>query len=155
MQGTWSIAAAGTKDLPAIFALLEESDLPKEGLAAHLSTTLVAQKGTEIVGCAALELYQELALLRSVAVKRAFRKQGVGLALTSAAFDLAREYKVTDVYLLTDTAGVFFSRQGFVEIPRSDAPERIKRTIEFTSLCPETCMVMMKPLTQPTPKESA
>jgi len=153
MQGRWSIAAAGTKDLPAIFALLEEGDLPKEGLATHISTTLVAQKGTEIVGCAALELYQELALLRSVAVKRTFRKQGIGLTLTSAACDLAKEYKVTDMYLLTDTAGVFFSKQGFVEIPRSDAPEKIKRTIEFTTLCPETCTVMMKSLTQPTSKK--
>ena len=153
MQGRWSIAAAGTKDLPAIFALLEEGDLPKEGLATHISTTLVAQKGTEIVGCAALEVYQELALLRSVAVKRAFRKQGIGLTLTSAACDLAWEYKVTDVYLLTDTAGVFFSKQGFVQIPRSNAPEKIKRTIEFTTLCPETCMVMMKPLTESTSKK--
>ena len=56
MQTVWSVGTAKSEDLPEIFALLEECDLPKEGLAPHLSTTLVARKGNEIVGCAALEL---------------------------------------------------------------------------------------------------
>jgi amino-acid N-acetyltransferase len=149
MQSTWSdipIAAARREDLPEILALLEECELPKEGLAAHLSTTLVARKGKEIVGCSALELYQEFALLRSVAVKPAFRKQGIALRLTRAALDLAKHHKVTNVYLLTETASTLFSKIGFTHIQRSNVPEALRRSAEFTTLCPTTCMVMTKSL---------
>jgi len=149
MQSTWSdipIAAARREDLPEILALLEECELPKEGLSTHLSTTLVAREGKEIVGCSGLELYQEFALLRSVAVKPAFRKRGTASRLTRAALDLAKHHKVTNVYLLTETASTLFSKMGFTHIQRSDVPEDVRGSAEFTTLCPTTCMVMTKSL---------
>ena len=136
------ICRAKNSDLPEILTLLETCQLPKGGLAAHLSTTLVARRGNEIVGCSALELYQQLALLRSVAVKSSFRKRGLGLKLTRAALDLARESRITNVYLLTETASAFFSRLGFIQARRSDVPEVVKQSIEFTTLCPESARVM-------------
>jgi amino-acid N-acetyltransferase len=142
------ISAAKRDELPEILALLEECELPKEGLVTHLSTTLVARKGKEIVGCSALELYQEFALLRSVAVKPAFRKRGLGLKLTRAALDLAKHCQVTNVYLLTETASTFFSKVGFVRVPRSDVPENIQCSTEFTTLCPDTAAVMTMSLVQ-------
>ena len=143
-----TISAAKRDELPEILALLEECELPKEGLVLHLSTMLVARKGSEIVGCSALELYQEFALLRSVAVKPFFRKRGLALNLTRAALDLAECYQVTNVYLLTETARTFFSKIGFVCVPRSDVPESIQRSAEFTTLCPDTAMVMTMSLAQ-------
>jgi amino-acid N-acetyltransferase len=143
-----TITAAKREDLPEILALLEECELPKEGLASHLSTTLVARKGKEIVGCSALELYQEHALLRSVAVKPSFRKLGLALKLTRTALDLAKRNKVTNVYLLTETASTFFSKIGFVHIQRSDVPENIQHSAEFTTLCPDTATVMTRSLAQ-------
>ena len=143
-----TITAAKSEDLPEILALLEECGLPKEGLATHLSTTLVARKGREIVGCSALELYQESALLRSLAVKPSFRKRGLALKLTRAALDLAKRYRVTNVYLLTETASTFFSKVGFIRVPRSDLPENIQRSAEFTTLCPDTTTVMTMSLAQ-------
>jgi amino-acid N-acetyltransferase len=128
----------------AFLALLEECELPKEGVATHPSITLVARKGKEIAGCSALELYQEFALLRSVAVKPSFRKRGLALKLTRAALDLAKRYQVTKVYLLTETASTFFSKVGFIPVPRSDVPENIQRTTEFTTLCPDTTVMTMK-----------
>jgi amino-acid N-acetyltransferase len=143
-----AITVAKSEDLPEILALLEECELPKEGLAAHLSTTLVARRGKEIVGCSALELYQELALLRSVAAKPSFRKQGLALKLTKAALHLAKSHKVTNVYLLTETASTFFSKIGFIQIQRSDVPEKIQHSAQFTILCPKTATVMTKSLIQ-------
>jgi amino-acid N-acetyltransferase len=140
------ICGAKRDQLPEILALLEVCQLPKEGLATHLPKTLIARRGNEVVGCSALELYQELALLRSVAVKPSFRKRGLGLKLTRAALDLARESQVTNVYLLTETASAFFSKLGFVQVPRSDVPENIKRSVEFTTLCSKTATVMTMPL---------
>ena len=148
MNADTSISAAKRDELPEILALLEECELPKEGLAAHLSTTLVARKGSEIIGCSALELYQEFALLRSVAVKPSFRKRGLALKLTKAALDLAKRYQATNVYLLTETASTFFSKIGFVHVPRSDVPENIQRSVEFTTLCPDTATVMTMSLVQ-------
>jgi len=141
-----TITAARNEDLQQIFALLEESDLPGEGLMNHLSTTLVARKGIEIVGCVALELYQEHALLRSFAVKSTFRKHGIGLRLARAALGLAKEHQVRNVYLLTETAAAFFSKEGFNQVLRSDVPKTIRQSVEFTTLCPDTCTVMMKTL---------
>ena len=141
-----TIAAAKREDLPEIFALLEECDLPKEGLATHISTTLVARKGTEIVGCSALELYQESALLRSVGVKPSYRSRGLGRRLTIAALNLGMQHKISNVYLLTETANVFFSKLGFEPISRADVPENVQRSVEFTTLCPDTATVMTKVL---------
>ena len=143
-----AITAAKREDLPEILALLEECKLPKEGLAPHLSTTLIARKGKEIVGSSALELYQELALLRSVAVKPSYQRLGLGQRLTKAVLDLAKQNKITNVYLLTETASVFFSKLGFKPIPRSDVPEKVQRSVEFTTLCPVTATAMTMPLPQ-------
>jgi amino-acid N-acetyltransferase len=136
------ICGAKRDQLPEILALLEVCQLPKEGLATHLPKTLIARRGNEVVGCSALELYQESALLRSIAVKPSFRKRGLGLKLARAALDLARESQVTNVYLLTETASAFFSKLGFVQVPRSDVPENIKCSVEFTTLCPKTATAM-------------
>jgi amino-acid N-acetyltransferase len=141
------IAGARREELPDILALLDECRLAKEGLAPHLSTTLVARDRNQIVGSSALEMYEELALLRSVAVKPSFRGQGLGRRLMRAALDLAKHHQVTAVYLLTETAGNFFPKFGFKSIPRSDVPEMVQRSVEFTSLCPKNATAMEISLT--------
>jgi N-acetylglutamate synthase-like GNAT family acetyltransferase len=142
------IGGARQEELPDILALLEECGLPKEGLAPHLSTTLVARDGNQIVGSSALEIYEESALLRSVAVKPSFRGQGLARRLSRAGLDLAKHHQVTAVYLLTETASPFFTKLGFKPIPRSDVPEKIQHSVEFTTLCPDTATVMEMSLIQ-------
>jgi N-acetylglutamate synthase-like GNAT family acetyltransferase/protein-tyrosine-phosphatase len=137
-----TIGAAKQDDLPHIFALLDECNLPKEGLDPHLSTTVVARNGHQLVGCAGLELYEEFALLRSVAVRTAFRGRTLGVRLTKAALDVARRHHVKTVFLLTDTAGAFFSKLGFASVPRSGVPQKVRQSVEFTTLCPDTATVM-------------
>jgi amino-acid N-acetyltransferase len=142
------IGGARPEELPGILALLDECELPTEGLVPHLSTTLVARDGDQIVGSSALEMYEEFALLRSVAVKPAFRGRGLAQRLTRAALDLAKHHQVTAVYLLTETASKYFPRFGFKSIPRSDVPEKVQRSVEFTTLCPDTATVMETSLIQ-------
>jgi len=136
------IGGARPEELPDILALLDQCGLTGEGLAPHLSTTLVARDGKQIVGSSALEMYEELALLRSVAVKPSFRGRGLALHLTRAALDLAKHHQVRAVYLLTQTATTFFPKLGFKSIARSSVPEKIQRSVEFTTLCPDTCTAM-------------
>jgi amino-acid N-acetyltransferase len=137
-----AIESASQANLPAILTLLTESWLPQEGVSEHLSNALVARVGRQVVGCAALEFYGSAALLRSVAVDRSYRGQGLGQRLTEAALRLAQENGVTRVYLLTETAGQFFSKFGFQPIDRSHVPPAVRGSIEFTSLCPVSALAM-------------
>ena len=137
------IEAAKPEDAPAIFALLETNALPVEGLADHMATALVARVAGKVVGCAALEVYGESALLRSVAVAAEWRGHGLGVELAQSALRLARERGVTCVYLLTETAPDFFSRLGFRFIERAYVALDVQQSVEFTNACPLTAPVMV------------
>jgi amino-acid N-acetyltransferase len=137
-----SVGPARRDDLPRILALLEEAGLPPDGLEDHLSTALVARRGGQVVGSAALELFGTTALLRSVAVTRDLRGTGLGSRLTGAALRLSRELGAAEAYLLTETADLFFARFGFRPIPRSHEPRSVRSSVEFTSACPASARAM-------------
>jgi amino-acid N-acetyltransferase len=54
---------------------------------------------------------------------------------------------VKALYLLTIDAAAFFSRLGYQEIARSEAPAAITGTAQFAGLCPSSAHCMRKPLT--------
>jgi len=137
-----NIAPAVPADLPGILDLLRQSDLPLAGVDAHLPTVLAARDGARLTGCAALELYGVAALLRSVAVASDRRGTGLGQRLTRAALDLARTRGVRTVYLLTTTAGEFFPRFGFQPITRDEIDPAVRQSVELTTACPESALVM-------------
>jgi amino-acid N-acetyltransferase len=140
------IAPATTVDATDVLALLDRTHLPTDGLTDHLATTLVARLGDRIVGSAALELYAEGALLRSVAVDPDVQRMGLGHRLTAAATRRAEELGVPALYLLTTTAERFFPRFGFVPISREDVPASVRKSVEFRSACPASAIVMRKTL---------
>ncbi len=140
------ITPAAPADLPGILALLDASRLPRAGIEDHVASTLVARRDSGVVGTVALELYGGAALLRSVAVATALRGQGVGVALTMAALELARQHGVRSVYLLTETASGFFPRFGFHAISRAEVDVAVRASTEFTTACPKSAMVMVKQL---------
>ncbi len=145
-QTNYNIQPATQANLQAILKLLAKNNLPPDGLAGHLATTLVARNGQEIIGCAALEFYGASALLRSVAVAESYRGQGLGQQLTQAALKLARQQGVGHIYLLTETAAGFFPKFGFQPINRTQIPAAVKNSVEFTSACPESALAMALPL---------
>jgi amino-acid N-acetyltransferase len=127
------IEFAVPSDLPAVLTLLRESGLPKAGLAEHPGTLLLVARGNDrVVGTAALELYGKNALLRSVAVEKDVRGEGLGDRLTRAALDTARRLGVTSVYLLTETAEGFFEHHGFARADRNEVPDDVARSVQFT-----------------------
>jgi amino-acid N-acetyltransferase len=145
-----AIDLAATADYEVVAALLDAERLPLAGLKDHFDQMLVARDGSRIVGCAALELHKDGALLRSVAVDAAHRGTGLGSELTRAALRLAEEHGVSAVYLLTTTAERFFPRFGFEVIDRADVPDSVMRSAEFTHACPSSAIVMRTSLTFPT-----
>ena len=140
------IEPAAASDAADIERFVEAAGLPLDGLADHLTTTLVARRGPAIVGTAALEVYTDGALLRSVAVDASLRGAGLGQQLTAAAIARAEDLKLPSVFLLTTTAERFFPRFGFEPISRADVPASVRESVEFKSACPASAIVMRKQL---------
>jgi amino-acid N-acetyltransferase len=140
------IEPAAASDVPDILRLVEDAGLPLDGLENHLESTIVARRGSQIVGTAALEIYAGGALLRSVAVDAAQRGAGLGQELTRAALAAAAARQVAGVYLLTTTAEGFFPRFGFEPVARDEVPESVRESVEFRSACPASAVVMRKRL---------
>ena len=140
------IDPAQPEDAPAVLRLLQLNHLPLEGLTDWLGTTLVARRNGQIIGSAALEVYKDGALLRSVAVAPEAQGQGLGHELTAATIRLAETLNAPALDLLTTTAERFFPRFGFERIARADVPATVQTSIEFTSACPSSATVMRKSL---------
>jgi amino-acid N-acetyltransferase len=107
---------------------------------------LVANEGERVVGTAALDLYADGALLRSVAVEPHRQGQRLGHQLTDAALRLATALGANTVFLLTTTAEGFFPRFGFEQITRDEVPPFVRGSVEFQSACPASAIVMRRQL---------
>ena len=131
----------------AVKQLLSESGLPMADITTqHLQHFFGCSSDLKLEGLVGLELYGEVALLRSLAVTAERRGWGLGSKLVEHAEGYAREKGVTSLYLLTTTAEAFFLRRGYARIPREDAPAAIKGTKEFSGICPVSSAFMVKHL---------
>ena len=140
------IELARHSDLPQVHRLLERCSLPLAGVDDHVDTMLVAREDAHVLGTAALEVYADGALLRSVAIDPNRRGTGLGHQLTEAALRLAEARGVHTVFLLTTTAERFFPKFGFEQITRLAVPASVQESIEFQSACPVSATVMRKQL---------
>jgi len=129
---------ASTTDDPALRALLQAVKLPFEDVASERQDFMVALWQGRVVGCVALERFEGVALLRSLAVAESLRGSGVGRELHDCALARARELGLSRLFLLTTTAAPFFERRGFQHVERSQVPETVWRSPQFANLCPAT-----------------
>ncbi len=129
-----AISRATAQDLDVVLRLLAEVDLPAEGVAEHFGAFFVARDGERVVGCVGEERYGDVSLLRSLAVAPSLQRSGLGKALTARLLDEAIRNSVSEVVLLTTTAGDFFARHfGFAQAER-------KRFDEVFAASPEWCL---------------
>ena len=140
------IRAADESDLPAVRRLLESQHLPLDGIDEHVSTMVVATHANAVVGAAAVELYADGALLRSVVVDSGVQGQGLGHRLTEAALSIAQHGGLHTAFLLTTTAERFFPKLGFEQITRDEVPTSVQASVEFQSACPASAVAMRKRL---------
>ena len=139
---TPSLRNVTDSDWEAVASLLHSANLPLDGAHEHFGNFVVAVRDTEIVGCAGLERYGEVGLLRSVAVTEVLRGTGLGKQLTQQVLDQARSNGVKQVILLTETAPTFFPKFGFQPIPRTEVTAPSLESVEFKSACCESAVVM-------------
>ena len=140
------IEFASDQDLPEVRSLLQRLSLPLDGVDQHVKMMLVAREDGHVIGTAALELYEDGALLRSVAVDPRQQGKRLGHELTEAALRLAVAHSADTVFLLTTTAERFFPKFGFEPIARDDVPPSVQASVEFRSACPASAIVLRKHL---------
>lgn len=145
LVGAVRIVPAKPGDLPAILGVLHTVNLPTAGVDTAMPYFWVAKDGERVAGCVGLEVYADLALLRSVAVLPEQQGSGLGRALTEVALEYitARQYRT--VYLLTTTAAAFFAGYGFRPMARSEVAASVQQSVELQSVCPDTatCMALI------------
>jgi amino-acid N-acetyltransferase len=132
-------------DLEEVFTLLKQVDLPIEGVKEHFNDFFIIREDKKIAGCVGIEIYEDVGLLRSVAVHPSFQGKGLGQQMVGKMEAYSAEIGLHTIYLLTDTAEKFFLKLGYEYISREETDSRVKQSIEFTTLCPSS-PVMMKSL---------
>ncbi len=141
-----TIKKAAAADLQAITRLLNSVDLPPDGIADWLQHSFLAWKNAEPVGSIALEIYDQNALLRSLAVKKEWQGRGISNALIETVFQYAVELGLASLYLLTESVPAYFESKGFSRIARNDIPAAVKSSIQLAFVCPASATAMMKRL---------
>lgn len=114
------VRPAKTADVKAIRALVDSYAAPGQMLAKETVTLyesiqefIVAELDGVIVGCGALHiLWEDLAEVRTVAVKRDVHRQGIGHAILEAIVKRASEVGVNKIFCLTFQTE-FFGSHGF------------------------------------------
>ncbi|MBL8644129.1 MAG: GNAT family N-acetyltransferase [Rhodospirillaceae bacterium] len=99
-----------------------------------------------LLGYGGYEAYGAEGLLRSVVILEQFRGWGFGLQFLKVLEDLARFNGLARLWLLTTTAEAFFAKCGYAKAERGSAPAIIRATKEFTTLCPDSAVCMVKAL---------
>jgi amino-acid N-acetyltransferase len=136
------IKNAHPDQIPGLIDFLQKANLPTSDLPSGLSGFTLAMDVEQIVGSAGMELMGKIGLLRSVAVAETHRNQKLGQQLFEAAMEYARKKQVQDVFLITETADLYFEKKGFRRVDREAVPVEILETKQFSALCPASAVVM-------------
>jgi amino-acid N-acetyltransferase len=141
-----NIQFAKPEDLEEVRDLLKSADLPFEDIQDGIGHFLLAKDDKHLIGCVGLEICGHDALLRSLAVSKSARNQGLGKALLLEILEYASRLNLRNIYLFTKTKESFFSKHGFLNANRNEAPLAIQATSQYSSVCPSSAIFMSKEL---------
>ncbi len=142
--GSVNILKATAGDYDNVTALLSSEHLPVEDIDKTLSHFFVAKEDAAIMAVIGLEVYGTAGLLRSIATDPAHRNKGIASMLVLELINYAKQKGIQEVFLLTETAETFFAKKGFIGIRRDEVPIAIKKSSEFSHLCPSSAILMKK-----------
>ncbi len=101
----------------------------------------------QLAGAVALEGTEPSSrLLRSLVIAPAHQRRGLGPELVARVERDARAEGVERLVLLTESAQSLFDRLGYEVIERAAAPEPLRQSAEFRTLCPASAVCMAKRL---------
>jgi len=132
------------KELDSLKEFLRSNNLPTEDVSLNKGLFLAYYNTHDVlVGSGGLEFYDNLALLRSLAVSPELRGQQVGKEIVSQLLEAAKQRDISEVYLLTQTASFFFQKMGFKPVARENVPDAIQKSSEFATVCPASADVLV------------
>jgi UDP-N-acetylmuramate: L-alanyl-gamma-D-glutamyl-meso-diaminopimelate ligase len=128
-----AIRPARREDMPRVREILEKLAMKHKDLGDERSgDVLVVTAEGRVVGAVAVELYDDAAVLRSLAVDADWRGHGFGWLLADHAVMRAREKGARRLYLLTETASDFFAEKfGFRAIDRATVDAAVTASLHF------------------------
>jgi len=132
---------ANQTDIPEIRNLLIKNDLPVADLTNEIDF-YIEKENNQIIAVGGLELVGHNVIMRSIAVSENYKGKGLGTKITQHLLDTAKKHNLGSVFILTLTAEKYFPKFGFIRIERESAPEAIKRSSEFTTVCPDSAVLM-------------
>jgi amino-acid N-acetyltransferase len=133
---------AREEDRERIITLLSKNNLPVSDLVDSKAQFIISVNNENLTGCIAIEQYEKDGLLRSLAVHPDYRNLGIGTQLLQRLLAYCLQLGIEDVHLLTTTAEKYFLSKGFLRVSRDEAPESIKKTPEFSAICPSSSAYM-------------
>jgi amino-acid N-acetyltransferase len=153
------IRNAGFGDAEAIFRLIKSypDELlarPVSDIVQNIDRFMVAERDGAVVGAAAWAVLPEIGKamqpsveVKSVAVDKALKGQGIGTRLVEAVIARIREFKPAQIIVLTFTPD-FFGKLGFVKVAKETLMHKLymgcvncsKYDNPFT--CPEVAMAI-------------
>jgi len=134
-------------DLNIVRQLLRSAGLPIEDINHNpLARFYLIEVDGGTAGMAGVELHATNALLRSLMVRPEYCDRGLAAQLVSHIQQVAARQGATALYLLSTDAVEYFKRLGFLAITRDAAPDSIRRTDEFSHLCPDHATLLYREL---------
>lgn len=115
----------------------------RSALYEYIRDFTVAEIDNEIVGFGALQiLWNDLAEVRTLAVKESHFKMGIGKKLVDHFLEEAKELGIPKVFTLTYQPE-FFKKSGFVETSKEELPHKVWKSCincpKFPN-CDEICL---------------
>jgi UDP-N-acetylmuramate: L-alanyl-gamma-D-glutamyl-meso-diaminopimelate ligase len=122
-------------DMAEVRALLERAGLRQEPARDdQFDAFYVLTNEQGMVGCVALDVFGDDAVLRALAVDPEARGSGYGWMLADMAVSQARWRGVRRIYLLTETASDFFAAKfGFRVVDRTTLSKQVAASETFTA----------------------
>ena len=133
-------------DMAGIEFLLNYYNLVTQDIDFNNQLFLGLKTNRKYIGIGALEFHHPYALLRSVAINPLETGNGFANQICRALYDRALRERIIELYLLTETASEYFSKQGFEIVERLSVPKIIRSTNQFSTLCPDEATAMKKQL---------
>ena len=102
-----NISEINQNNFSKAIALLKSNSLPTEDIT-DATKLFVATEGDDVIGTIGIELYDNLGLLRSLAVNNVYRGKGAGKNLVAFIEAFAKNNDINELFILTTTASEFF-----------------------------------------------
>ncbi len=129
---TYEIRKANVKDANQIFRILQEFAikeilLPRSmnSIFENIRDFFVCEKDGEIIGVSSLHIFwEDLAEIKSLAVKEEYQHHGIGKELVNYCIEDAKNLGIKKVFALTYVPE-FFEKLGFKVSDKSEFPQKV------------------------------